>query len=87
MQTPPPAMDRLSQWLASFTGLFLKVTEAGFIFVAFIVLIYILLGADSGRYVISVVSNLTGLIGRIGPQTVIGVALVLALIYLVKRRA
>lgn len=87
MQTPPSAVDRLNHLLASFTGLFLRLTEAGFIFVAFIVLIYILLGADSGRFVISVVSNLTGLIGTIGPQTLVGVALVLALIYLVKRRA
>lgn len=87
MQTPPPAVDWLNRLLASFTGLFLRVTEAGYIFLAFIVLIYILLGADSGRYVISVVSNLTGLIGAIGPQTLVGIALVLALVYLVKRRA
>jgi hypothetical protein len=77
----------LSRLLASFTGLFLRLVEAGLIFVAFIVLIYILLGADSGSYVISVVSNLTGLIGAIGPQALVGIALVLALVYLVKRRA
>ena len=86
MLTPPPAEDRLSRLLALVTGLFLRLTEAGFVFVAFIVLIYILLGADSGSYVISVVSNLTGLIGAIGAQSLVGIALVLALVYLVKRR-
>lgn len=76
----------LAQGLASVTGLFLRITEAGFIFVAFLVLIYILLGAGSGSYVISVVSNLTGLISSIGPQSLIGIAIVLALLHLGRRR-
>ncbi len=73
--------------LASVTGLFLRITEAGFVFVAFVVLVYILLGADAGPYVGSVVSNLTGLIAAVGPQALIGVAIVLALLYLVRRQA
>ena len=72
--------------LAMMTGLFLRITEAGFVFVAFIVLIYILLGADSGGYVISVVSNLTGLIGAIGSQALVGIAIVLALLHLARRQ-
>lgn len=86
MTTPPPAEDRLSRVLASVKALFLRITEAGFVFVAFVVLIYILLGADSGSYVISVVSNLTGLIASIGPQSLVGIALVLALLHLAKAR-
>ena len=77
----------LARGLASVTGLFLRITEAGFVLVAFIVLIYILLGAGSGAYVISVVSNLTGLVAAIGPQALVGIAIVLALLHLGKRRA
>ena len=88
MTTPLPAEDRmtLARGLASVTGLFLRITEAGFVLVAFIVLIYILLGAGSGAYVISVVSNLTGLVAAIGPQALVGIAIVLALLHLGKRR-
>ena len=89
MTTPLPAEDRMTiaRGLASVTGLFLRITEAGFVLVAFIVLIYILLGAGSGAYVISVVSNLTGLVAAIGPQALVGIAIVLALLHLGKRRA
>ena len=88
MTTPLPAEDRMTfaRSLASVTGLFLRITEAGFVLVGFIVLIYILLGAGSGAYVISVVSNLTGLVAAIGPQALVGIAIVLALLHLGKRR-
>jgi hypothetical protein len=89
MTTPPPAEDRMTiaRGLASVTGLFLRITEAGFVFVGFIVLVYVLLGADSGSYVLSVVSNLTGLIAAIGPQALVGIAIVLALLHLGRGRA
>ena len=73
--------------LASVTGLFLRITEAGFVLVGFIVLIYILLGAGSGPYVVSVVGNLTGLIAEVGPQSLVGIAIVLALLHLARARA
>lgn len=89
MTTPPPAEDRMTfaRGLASVTGLFLRLTEAGFVIVAFVVLIYILLGADAGPYVGSVVSNLTGLVAAIGPQALVGIAIVLALLHLGRRKA
>ena len=89
MTTPLPAEDRMTfaRGLASVTGLFLRITEAGFVLVGFIVLIYILLGAGSGPYVVSVVGNLTGLIDEVGPQSLVGIAIVLALLHLAQRRA
>ena len=89
MTTPLPAEDRmtLARGLASVTGLFLRITEAGFVLVGFIVLIYILLGAGSGPYVVSVVGNLTGLIAEVGPQSLVGIAIVLALLHLARARA
>ena len=89
MTTPLPAEDRMTfaRSLASVTGLFLRITEAGFVLVGFIVLIYILLGAGSGPYVVSVVGNLTGLIAEVGPQSLVGIAIVLALLHLARARA
>ena len=76
----------IARGLASVTGLFLRITEAGCVLVGLIVLVYILLGAGSGDYVISVIANLTGLIAAVGPQAVVGVAIVLALVHLARRR-
>ena len=88
MTLPPPADagTRVTRGLASVTGLFLRLTEAGFAFVGFIVLVYILLGADSGPYVGSVIANLTGLVAAITPQALVGIAIVLALLHLARRR-
>ena len=89
MTTPPPADDRmtLGHGLALVTGLFLRITEAGFAFIGLIVLVYILLGAESGAFVVSVVGNLTALIAAIGPQALVGIAIVLALLHLGRRKA
>jgi hypothetical protein len=89
MTTPPPVEDRMTfaRTLATVTGLFLRLTEAGFVLVGFIVLIYILLGADAGPYVGSVIANLTALIAAIGPQSLVGIAIVLALMHLGRRQA
>ena len=88
MTTPPPAEDgmTLARRLATVTGLFLRITEAGFVFVGLVVLIHILLGADAGPYVGSVITNLTGLIAAIGPQALVGIAIVLALLHLGRGR-
>ncbi len=88
MQIPPPADSgsRVAQGLASVTGLFLRLTEAGFVLVGFIVLIHILLGAEAGPYVGSVIANLTGLVAAIGPQAVVGMAIVLALLQVARRK-
>jgi hypothetical protein len=67
------------------TALFLRITKAGFVFVGFLVLVYILLGAGSGDYVVSVIGNLTSLVTAIGPQALVGIAIVLALLHLGRR--
>ena len=88
MALSPPAEDHanpLTRTLASATSLFLRVTEAGFAFVGFIVLVYILLGADAGPYVSSVIANLMALIAAATPQALVGIAIVLALLHLARR--
>ena len=79
-------MQKIMTMMSNLTAIFLRVTEAGFALVAFIVLVYILLGEAAGPYVISVVANLTLLVGAVTPPALVGIALVLGLVYLLKSR-
>lgn len=72
-------------WLDRITRLFLRVIEAGAVLVLLIVLVYILLGADAGPYVVSVIGNLQALVAALSPQAVVGVAVVLTLGWIAKR--
>lgn len=80
------AFDRLHYQLIRLTDLFLRIAEAGFALVAIIVLTYILLGEASGPFVISVIANIVLLIGVITPEALVGIALILGLVYLIKNR-
>ena len=80
-------MNKFMTMMGNLTAMFLRVTEAGFALVAFIVLVYILLWEDAGPYVISVVTNLTLLVGAVTPQALVGIAIVLGLVYLFKTRS
>ena len=80
-------MEGLLRTVSTVKNWIFQLTEAGFVLVLFIILIYILLGAASGPFVIGVISNILLLINAVTPQTLIAGAIVLALIYLVKRRA
>jgi len=66
--------------------LLLRATEVLSLFVAVIVLVYILLGEDSGLFVLGVIGNLTLLIAAISPQTLIAVALVVCMMLLLRAR-
>lgn len=79
-------MDRFQNALAKLQALFLKAAEVMAVFVALIVLVYILLGEDAGPYVIGVVTNLSLLIFAITPQTLIAIALVICLYIALKKR-
>jgi hypothetical protein len=60
--------------------------ELAFLLVLAIVLIYLLLGQASGSYVLSVVENVTGFAAGVQTTSLIGFAIILALIYLVRQR-
>ena len=79
-------MEKFTRTLNTLRRLFLQVTEAGFALIGFIVLVYLLLGEDSGPYVISVMANVILVVNAVTPPALVGIAIVLALVYLVKRR-
>ncbi|MFN0114417.1 MAG: hypothetical protein ACKVPY_07060 [Paracoccaceae bacterium] len=79
-------METFLRHLNAVKRLFLAVTETGFALIGLIVLAYLLLGADAGPYVTSVVANLSLLIDAIGEETLIAIAIVLALGLALRRR-
>ena len=83
--TPPPAVEKVLNWLSWLITLCMKVVEAGFVLVLLSVLLYILLGADAGLDVGSIVINVKMLIYALTPQAVVGIAIVLTLGWIAKR--
>lgn len=56
-----------------------RVVEAGGLFIGLIVLIYLLLGAGSGPFVLGVIDNIGALVAAVTPQALIGIAIVVAI--------
>jgi hypothetical protein len=71
-------MDALLRHLADVRRLFIAVAQTGFALIALIVLLYLLLGADAGPWVGSVIANLSILVDAIGQQALIAIAIIFA---------
>jgi len=67
-------------------GLVWRVLEAGFLLIGVIVLIYLLLGAGSGPFVLGVIDNLSAMVAALTPQALIGLAIVVAITAILQRR-
>jgi len=63
-----------------------SVVEVGFLAVLAIVLIYLILGQDSGIFVSGVADNVTHFASAIPAQSLVGLAIVLALVMLMAKR-
>jgi len=60
--------------------------EIGFLAILAIMLIYMILGQQSGVFVSGVADNVLKLAGAVPPQSVVGIAIVLALIFMIAKR-
>ena len=69
-------MDRFSDLLKKITALFMTVSQTGLALVSLILVIYLLLGGDSGVFILSVVSNLGALVETLTPQALVSIAIV-----------
>ena len=72
-------LDKAKRFLWTFV-------ELAFLAVLSLVLIFFLLGQTSGAYVLSVVANVTGFAAAVTAPSLIGLAIILALIYLIRQR-
>ncbi|HBN31493.1 MAG: hypothetical protein QNL16_06760 [Rhodobacterales bacterium] len=79
-------MTKLIEWLTTLRGFFLAVAETGLALVAFVLVVYLLLGGDSGDYVISVVTNVGLLVQAISAQALVALALIVAVAMLVRNK-
>jgi len=69
-------MDRFSDLLKKITALFMTVSQTGLALVSLILVIYLLLGGDSGVFILSVVNNLGALVETLTPQALVSIAIV-----------
>ena len=60
--------------------------ELGFLAVLAIILIYLLLGENSGTFVVSVARNVTQFTSEVQAASLIGIGVILAIIYLLAQR-
>jgi hypothetical protein len=60
--------------------------ELGFLAILSIVLIYLMLGQSSGSFVLSVVSNVLKFANDVPTPSLIGLAIILALVYVTMQR-
>ena len=72
-------LDKAKRYLWAFV-------ELGFAGVLAIMLIYLILGENSGVFVLSVADNVTKFANAVPTPSLIGLALLLALIYLIMKR-
>jgi nitrate reductase gamma subunit len=61
--------------------------EIGFLTVLTVILIYLILGTNSGVFVSGVADNVLKFANAIPAQSLVGIAIVLALVFLIARRA
>ena len=74
-------MEKLSQRLVVLQQFIITVTKAGFSLVGLIILVYLLLGEDSGPYVVSVIDNISTFVSAVTSQALIAFVIVAGLLY------
>ncbi|MBL23300.1 MAG: hypothetical protein CMM48_05320 [Rhodospirillaceae bacterium] len=60
--------------------------ELGFLLVLLAILIFLILGQSSGVVVLAVMDNIFALTGKVDAANFIGIAIIIALVYVVKSR-
>jgi hypothetical protein len=63
-----------------------QIVETLFAFLLIVILIGLILGKEAGGFVQSVLQNVAGFVNSIATGTLIGIAVVLALLYLARRK-
>ncbi len=79
-------MDKVIAALSTLKTLFLAIAETGLALVAVALVVYLLLGGNSGDFVIAVVTNTSLLVQALSAQALIAVALIVAVFMLARNR-
>jgi len=79
-------MHKIDKYLVQLRSVLLRGAESMGLVLVVLILVYLLLGAASGDYVISVMVNISLFISAVTPQAIIGSAIVFGLVnYLQKK--
>mgnify|MGYP001412723183 FL=1 len=73
-------MSKMDKLFTQIRSLLLRGAEGLGLILAVLVLTYLLLGEDSGDYVISVVTNVSLFVSAVTPQAIVGVAIVVGVL-------
>ena len=73
-------MSKMDKLFTQIRSLLLRGAEGLGLLLAVLVLTYLLLGEDSGDYVISVVTNISLFVSAVTPQAIVGVAIVVGVV-------
>ena len=73
-------MTKMDKMLAQIRSLLLRSAEGLGLILVILILTYLLLGEDSGDYIISVVTNVSLFVSAVTPQAIVGVAIVVGII-------
>jgi hypothetical protein len=73
-------MSKMDKLFTQIRSLLLRGAEGLGLVLAVLVLTYLLLGEDSGDYVISVVTNISLFVSAVTPQAIVGVAIVVGVL-------
>jgi nitrate reductase gamma subunit len=79
-------MDKAIDWLKQVQRLFWVAAETGLALVGLALVVFLLLGDQSGGFILSIVENTARLVTAISAPAIIGIALLAALIALITRR-
>lgn len=80
-------MQKILSALQATKTVLLRVAETGLVLVGFIVIVYLLLGEDSGPYVISVIANLSLFVSAVSSEAILGVAILAALVLFLRKKS
>jgi hypothetical protein len=76
----------MRKFMANATQLLWEFVELGFVTILAVMLIYLILGQGSGGFVVSVADNVTKFANGVPTPSLVGLALVLGVIYLIMNR-
>ena len=79
-------MTKMDKMLAQIRSLLLRGAEGLGLILVILVLTYLLLGEDSGDYIISVVTNVSLFVSAVTPQAIVGVAIVVGILAYLRSR-
>ena len=73
-------MNKMDKFLTQLRSVLLRGAESMGLVLVVLILVYLLLGEESGEYVISVITNISLFVSAVTPQAIVGAAVVLGLV-------